>query len=216
MKRRGFSLIELIVTVAVITILSGITLSIFSFHKDFWTLKQSSFNFAKNLNNARKFSFQGIRFLDKKVCGAGLIFNKAAKNYILVAFPLDTKDCSSVKPSNFNITNIDNPENSSSVVKLTKFFSLTTSQKDIVKENLERVSISMFCEGNGCPLPNSINFQKVEIVFRNPYGEPLVFYQDAAGSYQIENWNNIKFVLQFKNDTPKEIILMQTGQILLK
>jgi hypothetical protein len=218
MNKNGFTLIEIALTIATVAIILTLSFNVFSLRKDIWFLKQKAFGLVNDLSNVKKLSFKGLNFEGQKICGTGLLFDASLNNYLGVALASENKDCFSLDSANFDLTGLSNLEGSQNVIKLTKFFSPTKSTVNLLKKNLEAAQLKIFCYGSGCPNRSGrqIIFQKFEIIFKNPYAEPLIFFQNAAVSQEIVNWNRLQFNLQFKNEPAINIIVTKTGQILSK
>lgn len=227
-KSKSFTLIETAVVVLSITVLLTITFSLFSFQKGFWLLRQKSFGFGKDLNRVRELAFQGRSDGGQKICGVGLLIDQIKNQYLGIAYRAvnsSVVDCSNptvVPNSQFNllIGSLD-PESDPAIYKITKFFSFTTGNSNLLKEVWAKVAVEIKCNKSGvaCPgLTNPLSFDLFEVMFKNPYAEPLVFYKKAGSSQEITaaNWDNIIFTLKYKNDTPVDIILTKTGQIVFK
>ena len=212
----GFTLLEIAVSLIVMSVLLTITFSLFSLNKDFWLLNEKSLYFAKNLNGVKKLSLQGARFSGKKICGAGILIDKNKNEYFGIAVDIGDistglLSCSGVDAESFDLTKINDLESNQNVIKISKFFDFTTAPANLLKENFENVVISVYLNEEDSP----INFEKLEIIFTNPYADPRVFVSPYTISSEINDWNKINFDLKFKDETSR-LTITKTGQILFK
>ena len=212
----GFTLLEIAVSLIVMSVLLTITFSLFSLNKDFWLLNEKSLYFAKNLNGVKKLSLQGATFYGKKICGAGILIDKNKNEYLGIAVDIGDistglLSCSGVDAESFDLTKINDLESNQNVIKISKFFDFTTAPANLLKENFENVVISVYLNEEDSP----INFEKLEIIFTNPYADPRVFVSPYTISSEINDWNKINFDLKFKDETSR-LTITKTGQILFK
>ncbi len=210
----GFTLLEIAVSLIVMSVLLTITFSLFSLNKDFWLLNEKSLYFAKNLNGVKKLSLQGATFYGKKICGAGILIDKNKNEYLGIAVDIGDiglMSCSKVEADSFNLTRVEDLENNVNYIKISKFFDFTTAPANLLKENFENVVISVYLNEEDSP----INFEKLEIIFTNPYADPRVFVSPYTISSEINDWNKINFDLKFKDETSR-LTITKTGQILFK
>ena len=217
-SREGFTLVEVGVTIAVTAIFLGFTFSTLSFRRDFWSLREQSFTFTKEFQRFRELSFQGLTVTNQRVCAVGLLVSTMppaaganAKQALGVAVASTTRDCLLVRQAVLNLTNITNPETNSTVTKLTPMFGFTTGPGPYLSRTF--TTTTLIVEVDGIPL----NFLTFELVFRNPYGEPIAFANGLPLDDFIapRRWATLTFRVQLK-DERATVSVTRTGQLLLR
>jgi len=215
--RNGFTLIEVGVTVAVTAIFLALTFSTISFRRDFWSLREQSFTFTKELQHFRELSFQGVALANQRVCATGLLVSSSTPpvgstihKTLGIAVTATTRDCLLVHQASLNLTAIINPEFNATVVKVTPMFGFTIGAGPYLGRTFTTTTFAV--EVDGVPL----NFTTLELVFRNPYGEPVAFANGLPLDDLIapRHWAKLTFRVQLK-DERAAVSVTRTGQLLL-
>lgn len=216
--RNSFTLIEVGVTIAVIAVFLGFTFSTLSFRRDFWSLREQSFSFTKELQRSRELSFQGIALANQRVCAVGLLVSTlppssgvSGKKTLGVAVATTTRDCLLLRQASFNLTSSVNPEANSAVVKLTPTFGFATATGPYLSRTFTTTTLIVEADGT------TLNFTTFEFVFRNPYGEPIAFANGLPLDDFIapRRWAKLTFRVQLK-DEQATVSVTRTGQLLLR
>jgi len=207
---KGFTLIELSITILLLTILSTIIFYFSSLNRNFLYLKE----FSRKLNNA--FSVAGFlaqqtrNYQNQTVCAYGIYFParifKTIPTYETLAFTTTTNICDlAITPDriqDFIQNNLNNKKYVHSNLEIR-----TTSLPELALSTLENVTTSISTSSD---CSSSIN-PPILFMFVYSYTDMYFLYQQNGGQWQRINAPAVYICLDFRNDRIK-IKVNKVGQ----
>jgi type II secretory pathway pseudopilin PulG len=202
---KGFTLIEVIITIFLLMLLSVVVLNFSTLNKDFLYLK----DFSRKLNNA--FGVAGFlaqqtkSYQDQIICAYGIYFPDNT-SYETLAFSASTLACDYVVNNN-----LQNFLNSNLALKKYVHSNLEIKPnflpKLVLNDTLERGNITFSYNQNCSPPINP----PLLFMYVYSYTDMYFLYQQLGGQWQIIQSPSIYLCLNFKNDHVK-IKINQVGQ----
>jgi hypothetical protein len=202
---KGFTLIELSVTIFILMLLLGIVFNFKAFNKDFFYLKEFSRKLNTAFGIANFLAQQTKTYQNQTVCAYGIYFPNST-SYETLAFTTSTLACDYV------VNNY-----------LQNFLNNNLASKKYVHSNLEirpnplpRLSLNDTLQGGNitfttdenCSLPIT---PPLLFMYIYSYTDMYFLYQQAGSQWQRIRSPSVYLCLNFRNDSVK-IKVNQTGQ----
>jgi hypothetical protein len=208
---KGFTLIELSVTIFILMLLLGIVFNFKAFNKDFFYLKEFSRKLNTAFGIANFLAQQTKTYQNQTVCAYGIYFPNST-SYETLAFTTSTLACDYVVNDNSRLQNfLNNNLASKKYVHSNLEIRPAPLPKLALNDTLQIGNITgniTFTTDENCSLP--IN-PPLLFMYIYSYTDMYFLYQQTGGQWQKITRPSMYLCLNFKNDSVK-IKVNQTGQ----
>lgn len=216
---QGFTLIEAITVLFIITVLSAITLNISPFTKESLYLRNFVYKFSSNLNLLKDFSI-GRRIVlisgqPAKVCGYGISLQNN-KYFGYVYATTSVIECDVLALTNLRDFTPRPPIfylHTNGEIRQNPIPTLVIKDDFLKKTSLDGLRVSL--TSNTCR-DNLFNiYPELSLIYYNPYGDLLVLDARSGANILPPSWDYIYLCFKYRGEE-RFLIINRSGQVLIK